>query len=138
MIDFWSLRSDIALHFVNTVYLRYQWFNLRLLLEATSTTCLMLHMCHGCVYTGSFVLDHHARYLQHFMSIHVHRIEIPYRAFPEQNLKALITLEQVNTSVVEKWMILMSKTSRFTGELGSEIGDWESGIGDQLKKLEMK
>ena len=33
---------------------------------------------------------------------------------------------------------LMSKTSRFTGELGSEIGDRESGIGDQLKKLEMK
>ena len=98
----------------------------------------MLHMCHGCVYTGSFVLDHHARYLQHFMSIHVHRIEIAYQAFPEQNLKALITLEQVNTSVVEKRMILMSKTSRFTGELGSEIGDRESGIGDQLKKLEMK
>ena len=71
-------------------------------------------------------------------SIHVHRIEIAYQAFPEQNLKALITLEQVNTSVVEKRMILMSKTSRFTGELGSEIGDRESGIGDQLKKLEMK
>ena len=60
----------------------------------------MLHMCRGCVYTGSFVLDHHARYLQHFMSIHVHRIEIPYRAFPEWNLKALITLEQVNYFII--------------------------------------
>ena len=35
------------------------------------------------------------------MSIEI-RIEIPYQAFPEWNLKALITLEQVNTSVVEK------------------------------------
>ena len=26
-------------------------------------------MCHGCVYTGAFVLDCHVLYLQHFMSI---------------------------------------------------------------------
>ena len=32
----------------------------------------------------------------------------------------------------------MSKTSRFTGELGPENGDRESEIGDHLKKLEMK
>ena len=50
-------------------YLRYQWFNLRLLLEATSTTRLTLRMCHGCVYTGSFVLDYQALYLQHVVSI---------------------------------------------------------------------
>ena len=44
-------------------------------------------MCHGCVYTGSFVLDYHALYLQHFVSIESYR------------LKALITLEQVITSI---------------------------------------
>ena len=37
-------------------HLRYQWFNLWVLLEATSTTRLTFPMCHGCVYTGSFVL----------------------------------------------------------------------------------
>ena len=30
---------------------------------------LMLRMCHGCVYRGSFVLDYHAVYLQRPMSI---------------------------------------------------------------------
>ena len=39
-------------------------------------------MCHGFVYTGSLVLDYQALYMQPFMSIHVHRIEIQYRAFP--------------------------------------------------------
>ena len=89
----------------------------------------MLHMCHGCVYTGSFVLDHHARYLQHFMSIHVHRIEIPYRAFLEWNLKALITLEQVNTSLVEKKNDLNEQN--FEVYWRTMIGDWGSGIGDR-------
>ena len=37
-------------------------------LEETSTARLTLRMCHGCVYTSSFVLDCHALYLQHFMS----------------------------------------------------------------------
>ena len=73
----------------------------------------MLHMCHGCVYTGSFVLDHHARYLQHFMSIHVHRIEIPYRAFPERNLKALITLEQVNYFIIVILLLLIARKLTF-------------------------
>ena len=41
-------------------------FNLQLL-EATSSTRLTLRMCHGCVYKGSFVLDCHALYLQHFI-----------------------------------------------------------------------
>ena len=40
--------------------------------------------------------------------------------------KALITLEQLITSVVEKRTIFMSKTSGFTGKLGSRIGDRES------------
>ena len=86
-------------------------------------------MCHGCVYTGNFVLDHHACYLQHFMSIHVHRIEIPYRTFPERNLKALITLEQVNTSVVEKKNDLNEQN--FEVYWRTRIGDWGSGIGDR-------
>ena len=41
-------------------------FNLQLL-EATSSIRLTLRMCHGCVYKGSFVLDCHALYLQHFI-----------------------------------------------------------------------
>ena len=53
----------------------------------------------------------------------VRRIKKRCRAFPEQDgprvsyLKALITLEQVNTSVVEKKRIFRSKTSmvRLTG-----------------------
>ena len=61
-------------------------------------------MCHGCVYTGNFVLDYHALYLQPRLQ----HIEIPHRAFLERvvhefyRLKALITLEQVITSVVAK------------------------------------
>ena len=89
----------------------------------------MLHMCHGCVYPGSFVLDHHARYLQHFMLIHVHRIEILYRAFLERDLKALITLEQVNTSVVEKKNDLNEQN--FKVYWRTRTGDWGSGIGDR-------
>ena len=38
-------------------------------------------MCHGCVYTGSFELDYPRTLLA---ALHVHRIEIPYRAFPER------------------------------------------------------
>ena len=48
-------------------------------------------------------------------------------------LKALITLEQLITSLVEKRTIFMSKTSGFTGKLGSRIG-----IENRLKKLENK
>ena len=33
---------------------------------------------------------------------------------------------------------LMRKTSRFTGKLGSKIGDQGLGIQDRLKKLEIK
>ena len=74
-------------------YLRYQWFNHQLLLEVTSTTCLTLRMCHRCVYTGSFVLDCHALYLQH---IHVHRIEISCRAFPARLDPRILSVESVD------------------------------------------
>ena len=73
-------------------YLRY-----KLLLEATSTTRLTLRMCHGCAYTGSFVLDCHALYLQHFMSIEqTSHVEF-FRngsAHEFQRLKALINLNK--------------------------------------------
>ena len=84
----------------------------------------MLRMCHGCVYTDSFVLDCHALYLQHLMSIEY--MESHVNLFRNESvhefyrLKALITLEQVITSVVEKKRtILVSKTSmvRLTGRV---------------------
>ena len=77
-------------------------------------------MCHGCVYTGSFELDYPRTQLA--AALHVHRIEIPYRAFPEQVGPRILSLsvdyfEQLITSVVEKKKkILMRKTSRFTGK----------------------
>ena len=76
-------------------------------------------MCHGCVYTGSFELDYPRTQLA--AALHVRRIEIPYRAFPEQVGPRILSLsvdyfEQLITSVVEKKKILMRKTSRFTGK----------------------
>ena len=62
---------------------------LRLLLEATSTTRLTLRIFHGCVYTGSFVLDYHA-------ALRVQGIEIPHRTFPEQVAPRILSLESVN------------------------------------------
>ena len=88
-------------------------------------------MCHGCVYTGSFELDYPRTLLA---ALHVHRIEIPYRAFQERiGPRLLIILEQLITSVFEqKRIILISKTSRFTGKTGSRIV--ESGIEARLKR----
>ena len=114
VVKMWSL---IALY----KYLRYQWFNLQLLLEATSATFLMLHICHRCVNTVNVTLSQpiwvalyltvthctcvlhcHALYMCTWLSrtlyvyltvthsicvlaaLHVHRIEIPCRAFPER------------------------------------------------------
>ena len=97
--------------------MRYQLFNLRVPLEATSTTRLTLRMCHGCVYTGSFVLDYHALYLlQHFIELFRNRsVHEFYR------LKALITLEQLISSVVEKR----------SEDRGSMIENGGSGIENQ-------
>ena len=41
---------------------------------------LTLRTCHGCVYTGSFEHDYPHTLLA---ALHVHRIEIPFQAFPE-------------------------------------------------------
>ena len=98
-------------------------------------------MRHGCVYTGSFVLDYHALYLQP----RVQNIEILYWAFPERVGPRILSLESVdyfgtseNVSSRKKRIILMSKTSRFPGKSGSRIGDGESGIEDHLKKKTWK
>ena len=90
-------------------------------------------MCHGCVYSGSFVLDCSAFYLQHFMSFHIHKIEISYRAFLERVSPRILSLESVDyfgtsTSVVEKkklselvkLRVLLENQDR-----GSRIGDGE-------------
>ena len=53
----------------------------------------MLRMRHGCVYTGSFELDYPRTLLA---ALHVHRIEIPYRAFPERVGPRILSLESVD------------------------------------------
>ena len=84
-------------------------------------------MCHGCVYTGNFELDYPRTLLA---ALHVHRIEIPYRAFPERVGPRILSLESVDYfgttdhfSGRKKRTILMSKTSRFTEKSGSRIED---------------
>ena len=52
---------------------------------------LSLRMCHRCVYTGS--LDYPRTLLA---ALHVHRIEIPYRAFPERVGSRIVSLESVD------------------------------------------
>ena len=50
-------------------------------------------MCHRCVYTGSFELDYPRTLLA---ALHVHRIKIPYRAFPERVGPRILPLESVD------------------------------------------
>ena len=91
-------------------------------------------MCHGCVYTGSFVLDYHVLYLQHFMSIEwKSHIELFQNGLFHElyHFKALTSLEQLITSVVEKKNNRNEQNFKVTGKPGSEIKDW-------LKKLENK
>ena len=54
---------------------------------------LTLRMCHGYVYTGSFELDYPHTLLA---ALHVHRIEIPYQAFPERVGPRILSLESVD------------------------------------------
>ena len=91
----------------------------------------------GCTYNYSFELGYLCPLLA---AVHVHRIEIPYRAFAQRvgprilSLESVDYLEQLITSVFEKKkrIILMSKTSRLTGKSGLRIE--ESGIEDWLKR----
>ena len=123
-------------------YLRYQWFNLWVLLKATSSTRLTLCMRHLCVCMGSFVLDYHALYW--FAALHVHRIEIPYWAFPKRavhefyRLKALILWNNWLLQWSKKRTILISRNLRVSGKSEAKIENRESGIEDRLKNLENK
>ena len=58
-------------------------------------------MCHGCFYTGSFVFDYHALYMSIEQKSH---IEIFRKGSVQEfyRLKALIALEQVISSVLQK------------------------------------
>ena len=73
--------------------LRYQWFLTFEYYWKQLQLRLTLRLCHGCGHTGSFVLDYHTVYLAAF---HVHRIEIPYRAFPERVGPRILSLESVD------------------------------------------
>ena len=96
-------------------------------------------MCHEFVYTGSSELDY-PRTLR--AALHVHRIEIPYRAFPERVGPRILSLEGVDyfgttdhfSGRKKKRIILMSKTSRFTGKSGSRIEDREIRDQGSVKK----
>ena len=72
---------------------------------------------------------------QHFMPIeYKSHIELfrNWSVHESYCLKALITSEQVITSVVEKKNNLYQQNFEvYTGKPGSRIGDWELGIGDR-------
>ena len=53
---------------------------------------LTLRMCRGCLY-GSFEPDYPRTLLA---TLHVYRIEIPYRAFPERVGPRILSLESVD------------------------------------------
>ena len=112
------MRSRIALY----KYLRYQWFNLWLLLEATSTTCLNWLSC-----TLLAALD-------------AHRIEIPYWAFPERVGPQILSHESVDyfgtSDYFSGWKkdnLYQQNFAVYTGKPGSRIGDWGSEIGDSIE-----
>ena len=85
LIDRFSqlLRCDVALHFINT-------WDINDLTVGNYWKKLQLPFWH------SFVLEYHALYLQDLMLIHVHRIEIPYQAFPKRVGPRILSLESVD------------------------------------------
>ena len=120
LIDRFSqlLRCEVALHFINTrdindLTFDYHWKQLQL----------------------PIWIDCHALYLQHFMPIeYKSHIELFRNGSVHKfyRLKALITSEEVITSVVEKKNNLYQQNFEvYTGKPGSRIGDWELGIGDR-------
>ena len=118
-----------ALHFINTrdindLTFDYYWKQLNYVYA--------LRVCDGCVYSDSFVLDKSRSLL---VTLHVHRIEIAYGAFPVR-VGSQITLEKVINSLVKKRTILQSKTSRFSGKRGSRIEDRGSRIEDRGSRIE--
>ena len=91
-------------------------------------------MCHGCVYTGSFVLDHHALRLA---AIHLHRIEISYRTFPERVGPRILSLESVDYFGTIDYFSGRKKVQCY--EHNFEVY-WKTRIEDRgsVKKIEMK
>ena len=95
-----------------------QGFNLRALLEASSTTRLTLPMC-----PDVFIL-------RLLAPLHVHRIEIPYRAFPER-IGGLLERDDRGSSIKDRGSRIEDQRSRI--EVGGwRVGDRESGIGDRI------
>ena len=105
-------------------YLRYQCFNLWLLLEATSTTCLSW-------LSGTLLA-----------ALHAHRIQIPYWAFQELVGSWILSLESVDyfgtSDYFSGWKKEQSLSAKLWGlywktrieDWGLIIGDWGSGISD--------
>ena len=103
-----------------------QGFNLRALLEASSTTRLTLPMC-----PDVFIL-------RLLAPLHVHRIEIPYRAFPER-VGGLLEKEDRGLRIEDQTASQIEVGGWRVGDRESGIGDRESGIGDRgLVKKNLK
>ena len=116
------LWCDVALHVYK--YLTYQWY-----------TRLTLRMCHGCVCTW---LPRSP-----LAALHVHRIEIPYRAFLERVGPRILLLDSVDYFRTSNYFSARKKEQSKWGKLRGlpenedrelRIGDW----GSVKKKLEKK
>ena len=108
------LWCEVALHVIK--YLTYQWY-----------TRLTLRTCHGYVCTW---LPHSP-----LAALHVHRIEIPYRAFLERVGPRILSLESVDYFRTSNYSARKKEQSKW-GKLRGlpENEDRESGIEDRLKK----
>ena len=105
------MKSCCTLKFTsaNKIEVMYERLHVSVKVKTRSTSCLIstlnilplllfiyvikIRMYHGCVHTGTFVLDYHALRLA---ALHVHRIEIPYRAFLERVGPRILLLERVD------------------------------------------
>ena len=97
-----------------------QGFNLRALLEASSTTRLTLPMC-----PDVFIL-------RLLAPLHVHRIEIPYRAFPER-IGGLLERDDRGSSIEDRGSRIEDRGSKIKDRGWRMEGrDRESGIGDRI------
>ena len=105
-------------------------------MEENSTSRLTLRMCHGCVYTGNFVSDYHALFLQHRR--HVYRIKnLISRAFPERVGPRPLLLESVGYFGTTDFFNGRNKeqSSRFTEKPGWRMEDGGSGIENRGSRI---
>ena len=109
------LRCDVALHFTSARDINDLTFD---------TRQTELRICH------------HALYLQQFMSIHVHRIEIAYRAFPERVGPRILSLESVDYFRTSDYLSGRKKKNNLN-EQNFEVY-WKTSIEDRLEKLDIK